>query len=207
MYVHLPQIINRETLTAQTKISKILVGLGAVILIFLIFVETRSADFRVERSSTIAAPAQALFDQVNDHYNFNKWNPFLTLDPNVKNTYRGPNLILDDYGTHGHERVRRWLAKHHRFVLHFLPTSASWLNLVERWFAKLSQKTERRGVFRSVQELEQAIQNVLSAWNAQPTSFVWTASVEKILEKWPVAVVAWNKFIPAARSRNVQPFE
>jgi len=93
------------------------------------------------------------------------------------------HLILDNYGTHGHERVRRWLAKHPRFVLHFIPTSSSWLNLVERWFAELNQKAVRRGVFRSVQELEQSIQNFLNAWNAQPTPFVWTASVEKILEK------------------------
>ena len=75
------------------------------------------------------------------------------------------------------------MAKHPRFVLHFIPTSSSWLNLVERWFAELSQKTVRRGVFRSVQELEQAIQDFLNAWNTQPTPFVWTASVEKILEK------------------------
>jgi transposase len=57
------------------------------------------------------------------------------------------HLILDNYGTHGHERVRRWLAKHPRFVLHFIATSASWLNLIERWFAELSQKAVRRGVF------------------------------------------------------------
>ena len=93
------------------------------------------------------------------------------------------HLIVDNYGTHGHERVRRWLAKHSRFVLHFIPTSASWLNLVERWFAELSQKAVRRGVFRSVADLEEAIQNFMTAWNANPTPFVWTASVERILEK------------------------
>lgn len=93
------------------------------------------------------------------------------------------HLILDNYGTHGHERVRRWLAKHPRFVLHFIPTSSSWLNLIERWFAQLSQKAVRRGVFRSVEELEQAIGDFLAAWNTNPTPFVWTASVEKIMEK------------------------
>jgi transposase len=93
------------------------------------------------------------------------------------------HLILDNYGTHGHERVRQWLAKHPRFVLHFIPTSSSWLNLVERWFAELSTKAVRRGVFRSVAELEQAIATFMSAWNANPTPFVWTASIEKILEK------------------------
>jgi len=93
------------------------------------------------------------------------------------------HLILDNYGTHGHERVRRWLARHPRFILHFIPTSSSWLNLVESWFSQLSQKAVRRGVFRSVVDLEQAIAAFLEAWNANPTPFVWTTSLEKILEK------------------------
>lgn len=93
------------------------------------------------------------------------------------------HLILDNYGTHGHERVRHWLAKHPRFVLHFIPTSSSWLNLVERWFAELNQKAVRRGAFHSVEDLQKAIANFMSAWNAEPSPFVWTASVEKILEK------------------------
>lgn len=94
------------------------------------------------------------------------------------------HLILDNYGTHGHERVRQWLTKHPRFVLHFIPTSSSWLNLVERWFAELSEKAVRRGAFRSVQELQRAIDEFLKAWNSNPSPFVWTASVEKILEKF-----------------------
>jgi transposase len=93
------------------------------------------------------------------------------------------HLILDNYGTHGHERVRRWLAKHPRFVLHFIPTSSSWLNLIERWFAELSQKAVRRGVFHSVKDLQQAIREFTAAWNVNPSPFVWTASVEKILGK------------------------
>jgi len=71
--------------------KKILLGLGIVVAGFLIFVATRKPEFRVERSATIAAPAQALFDQVNDHHKFSAWNPFLKLDPNVKNTYSGPD--------------------------------------------------------------------------------------------------------------------
>ena len=93
------------------------------------------------------------------------------------------HLILDNYGTHGHPKVREWLARHPRFVLHFIPTSSSWLNLVERWFAELTQKSVRRGSFHSVDDLELAIAAFLDAWNANPTPFVWTASVEKILEK------------------------
>ena len=93
------------------------------------------------------------------------------------------HLILDNYGTHGHPKVRQWLAKHPRFVLHFIPTSSSWLNLVERWFAELSQKAVRRGTFQSVEDLEQAIQAFMQAWNSNPSPFVWTATVEKIVEK------------------------
>jgi transposase len=92
-------------------------------------------------------------------------------------------LILDNYGSHGHERVRRRPARHPRFVLHFIPTTSSWLNLVESWFSQLSQKAVRRGAFRSVEDLEQAIAAFLAAWNTNPTPFVWTARVEKILEK------------------------
>jgi hypothetical protein len=76
------------------------------------------------------------------------------------------------------------------------PPSFSWLNLVERWFAELSQKPLRRCVFRSVQELEQAIQDFLNAWNAQPTPFVWTASVEKILEKVASCRRRWEQVQP-----------
>ena len=93
------------------------------------------------------------------------------------------HLILDNYGTHGHVRVQRWLARHPQFVLHFIPTSSSWLNLIERWFAELSRKTVRRGVFHSVHDLQRAIAEFLTPWNATPAPFVWTASVESILEK------------------------
>ena len=77
----------------------------------------------------------------------------------------------------------RWLKRHPRFTLHFIPTSSSWLNLIERWFAELDQKAVRRGAFRSVRELQHRITEFLTAWNATPTPFVWTASVDRILEK------------------------
>ena len=93
------------------------------------------------------------------------------------------HLILDNYGTHGHVRVQRWLARHPRFVLHFIPTSSSWLNLIERWFAELSEKAVRRGVLHSVRDLQRAIAEFLAAWNAAPAPFVWTASIESILDK------------------------
>lgn len=93
------------------------------------------------------------------------------------------HLIVDNYGTHKHETVKRWLAQHTRFHLHFTPTSSSWLNLVERWFRDLTEKRLRRGSFFSVDELTRAINEYLAANNRQPKPFVWTASVEQILAK------------------------
>ena len=93
------------------------------------------------------------------------------------------HLVLDNYGTHKHPKVRSWLERHPRFNLHFIPTSSSWLNQVERWFGELTQKAVRRGAFISVAELEGAIERFLKAWNEAPRPFVWTATVEKIMAK------------------------
>jgi transposase len=93
------------------------------------------------------------------------------------------HLIVDNYRTHKHADVNAWLEKHRRFHLHFTPTSSSWLNLVERWFRELTDKALRRGVFGSVPDLVAAIQAYLDAHNEDPKPFVWTASVEAILEK------------------------
>jgi transposase len=91
------------------------------------------------------------------------------------------HLILDNYATHKTAAIQRWLLKRPRFHLHFTPTSASWLNLVERWFAALTDKQIRRGSFRSTLELEQAIRTFLNLHNAQPKPFVWTKSADDIL--------------------------
>ena len=93
------------------------------------------------------------------------------------------HLIVDNYRTHKHANVDAWLAKHPRFKLHFIPTSSSWLNLVERWFRELTDKAIRRGVFHSVPELIAAIDEYLAAHNGDPKPFVWTASAEEIIEK------------------------
>ena len=93
------------------------------------------------------------------------------------------HLVMDNYGTHKHDNVRQWLKRHPRFVLHFVPTSSSWLNLVERWFCELSTKAIRRGIFYSVADLKSAIDAFLAAWNNEPKPFVWTATVESITEK------------------------
>jgi len=93
------------------------------------------------------------------------------------------HLIVDNYCTHKHEKVKRWLKRNKRFHLHFTPTSSSWLNMVERWFGELTRKRIRRGVFRSVKELETAILNYLETHNQKSKPYIWTAKTEDILEK------------------------
>ncbi len=95
----------------------------------------------------------------------------------------GVHLILDNYATHKTPAVKTWLLAHPRFHLHFTPTSASWLNLVERWFAELTQKKLKRGVHRSVQALERDIRAWLADWNEHPRPFLWTKSADEILDK------------------------
>jgi transposase len=92
------------------------------------------------------------------------------------------HLILDNYGTHKTQLIRDWLAKRPRFHLHFTPTSASWLNLVERWFALLTDKQLRRGVHRSTKELETAIRNYIQHHNKNPKPFVWHKTADQILD-------------------------
>jgi transposase len=91
------------------------------------------------------------------------------------------HLILDNYGTHKTPRVRRWFARHPRFHVHFTPTSASWLNLVERWFATLTQKQIKRGAHRSTRALETAIREYLTISNEAPKPFVWHKTADEIL--------------------------
>jgi transposase len=93
------------------------------------------------------------------------------------------HLVLDNYGTHKTVEVKAWLAKHPRFHCHFTPTSASWLNLVERFFAEITRKRIRRGTFNSVAELEDAIHDYLLSHNAKPKPFVWIKSADTILER------------------------
>jgi transposase len=93
------------------------------------------------------------------------------------------HVVMDNYGTHKHPKVQNWLKRHPRFVPHFIPTSSSWLNLVERWFGELTGKRIRRGTFVSVADLIAAIEEYLAAWNTNPKPFIWTATVDSIMEK------------------------
>jgi len=91
------------------------------------------------------------------------------------------HLVMDNYGTHKTPKVRDWFARHPRFHVHFTPTSASWINQVERWFATLTEKQIRRGTHRSTRQLEQAIRSYLDTYNSDPKPFVWSKSADDIL--------------------------
>ena len=103
------------------------------------------------------------------------------------------HVILDNYATHKHATVTRWLACHPRVRFHFTPTSSSWLNLVERWFRELTDKALRRGVFGSVPDLITAIEDYLAAHNNNPRPLVWTATAESILTKVARGRVTLNR--------------
>jgi len=103
------------------------------------------------------------------------------------------HLIVDNYATHKHPKVQAWLKRHRRFHMHFIPTSSSWLNLVERWFREITDKRIRRGVFKSVEQLIAAIQAYIDNHNSDPKPFVWTAKAQDILEKVGRARAALDK--------------
>lgn len=99
--------------------------------------------------------------------------------------HREIHLILDNYGTHTHPKVEEWFATHPRYHRHFVPTSASWLNLVERWFAEITRKRIRRGTFRSLSDLIRAIEEYVTHYNRHAEPFLWTATAATILRKVP----------------------
>ena len=112
------------------------------------------------------------------------------------------HLVMDNYGTHKHPTVQGWLTRHPRFVTHFVPTSSSWLNLIERWFGELTGKRIRRGAFVSVADLIAAIEDYLANWNENPKPFVWTATVESIVEKLSRCKQTLEKIQPGCTTRK-----
>ncbi len=107
------------------------------------------------------------------------------------------HLIVDNYATHKHPKVKAWLRRHRRFHIHFIPTSSSWLNVIERWFRDITHNRIRNGVFHSVPQLIQAIRDYIDQHNSDPTTFVWTKKAEDILEKVARARASLNK-VPSA---------
>lgn len=104
-----------------------------------------------------------------------------TIDQQVP-TQLDVHIVLDNSSTHKTPKIQRWLAAHPRFHLHFTPTSASWLNLVERWFAELTSKLLKRGTHRSVHALNADVRAWIQTWNDNPRPYVWTKTAEQILE-------------------------
>jgi len=112
-----------------------------------------------------------------------EWLRFLNLVCRSIPKDKEVHLICDNYATHKHDKVKAWQKRHPRFHFHFTPTSASWLNMVERFFRDLTVRSLRRGVFRNVAELTTTIEEHIAAHNAHPKPFVWTATASDILEK------------------------
>jgi transposase len=112
-----------------------------------------------------------------------EWLKFLRVIDPVTPGGKQIHLIADNYATHKHPKVQKWLARHHRFHVHFTPTSSSWRNMVERFFRDLTQNRLRRGIFRDVEELIMAIGDYIDKHTDNPKPFVWTAKASDILEK------------------------
>lgn len=124
-----------------------------------------------------------LIGQCQDRHRHQEWLKFLQLIEVQTPPDRDLHLILDNYATHKHPKVQKWLKKHPRFHMHFTPTSASWLNMVERFFRDLTVNRLRRGVFHSVADLVQALENYIAHHNRDPKPFIWTAKANDILAK------------------------
>ena len=148
---------------------------------------TMTHDYKRHGTTTLFAALNLLDGKVIGHcmkrHRHQEFIRFLNRIDRQTLPYLDIHLIIDNYATHKTPAVKRWLKKHPRFHIHFTPTSASWLNMVERFFAEITRKRIRRGVFKSVAELEQAIYDYLAIHNHNSVPFVWTATATAILEK------------------------
>ena len=148
---------------------------------------TMTHDYKRNGTTTLFAALNILSGKVigecHTRHRHQEWLRFLRrLDREFPSKLK-LHLVMDNYGTHTEPHVQRWLKKHPRFVCHFVPTSSSWLNLVERWFRELTDKAIRRGSFVSVPDLKRTIDEFLTVWNEAPKPFIWTATVEEIIAK------------------------
>ena len=148
---------------------------------------TATHDYKRHGTTTLFAALNTLDGTVismcQQRHRHGEWLKFLRLIDRKTPKHLSLHLIVDNYATHTHPDVQAWLAKHPRFVMHFTPTSASWLNMVERFFRDISENRIRRDSFTSVAELELAIDLYIADHNAHPKPFIWTASASDILAK------------------------
>ena len=149
--------------------------------------QTMTHDYKRHGSTTLFAALNVADGQVigacMDKHRHQEWLKFLRLVDRTTPAGKQLHLIADNYATHKHPKVQHWLGRHKRFHMHFTPTSASWLNMIERFFRDLTCNRVRRGVFHSVPELVTAIEGYIAQHNQQPKPFVWTAKAADILEK------------------------
>jgi len=160
---------------------------------------TMTSDYKRHGTTTLFAALNALDGTVigscTDRHRHEEFLKFMrTIDKEVPKGL-AVHMILDNYATHKHPDVKAWLAKHPRFHLHLIPTSSSWLNLVERWFRDLTDKAIRRGVFHSVPDLIAAIEKYMEIHNDEPKPLIWTATAESILTKVRRGRVALNQTV------------
>jgi transposase len=148
---------------------------------------TMTHDYKRNGTTTLFAALNVLQGKViGDFHKRHRHQEFLSFLRRIDREFPGKtalHLVMDNYGTHGHADVKAWLTKHPRYVIHYVPTSCSWLNLIERWFAELTNKRIRRGSFLDVDDLIAAIEEFLDAWNENPKPFLWTATVDSIVAK------------------------
>lgn len=148
---------------------------------------TMPHDYKRNGTATLFAALNTLDGTVismcDDRHRHQEWLKFLRVIDNLNPEAKEIHLIADNYATHKHPKVQRWLDRHPRFHMHFTPTSSSWLNMVERFFRDLTEKRIRRGVFRDVEDLIMAIGDYIDHHNRDPKPFIWTAKANDILEK------------------------
>jgi transposase len=148
---------------------------------------TMTHDYKRNGTATLFAALDVadgtVISMCHDRHRHQEWLSFLRVIDQVTPAGKELHLIVDNYATHKHAKVQRWLKRHPRFHVHFTPSSSSWLNMVERFFRDLTQNRLRRGVFRDVEELIMAIGYYIDRHNENPKPFIWTAKARDILEK------------------------
>jgi transposase len=148
---------------------------------------TMTHDYKRNGTATLFAamntPDGTVISMCEDRHRHQEWLKFLRVINDVTPPDKELHLIADNYATHKHSKVQRWLTRHPRFHVYFTPTSSSWLNMVERFFRDLTVRRLRRGIFRDVEELIMAMGDYIDKHNDNPKPFVWTAKASDILEK------------------------
>lgn len=170
-----------------------------------VYRDRQSVRFRNGTTTLFAALGVAAGRVTGECYSRHRHQEFLRFLRKLDKEYGSEellHLVMDNYGTHKHAKVRTWLEKHPRFHLHFIPTSSSWLNLVERWFAELTNKAVRRGSFQSVPDLIEKIMAFIESHNEHAKAFVWTATAEDILAKGEKCRKRLEEVKPGCMSRK-----